>query len=79
MSEAPVYRVDLDKNGDLDDLAISGEFIQMLRLERIDSDYMWGRIYLKDGNEIELSFGVSKKSLSVFIDAPAQPPGAASD
>lgn len=55
---------DLESAGDLDDLAIAGEEITMLRLERMDPNHFWGSVALKDGTEIRLSIWSSKGKLS---------------
>lgn len=58
---------DLDSGGSLDDLAISGELINMLRLERMDTGVFWGRIYMKNGPDYVLGFHVSKRALMAEI------------
>lgn len=58
-------RVDFLKGDELDDIAIGGDNIHLLRLERMDGNDWWGCIYLKDGRSLRLSFYVEKRSLSV--------------
>lgn len=67
-----VARIDLDdgdlwSGGALDDLAISGDLIQMLRLERMDTGVFWGRIYMKDGPDYVLGFHIEKHALKADI------------
>lgn len=64
---AVIERIDLDDNG-LDDLAISGELIEMLRLERMGPGHFWGRIYMKDGNHVEMTFWAKRSKLSVTAE-----------
>jgi len=59
---------DLDSAGEVDDLAISGSEIQMLRLERMDTGHVWGAIYFNDGSEVRLSFH-SKGRLSMTAES----------
>lgn len=53
-----IYRIDMDEGTSihLDDLAISGDLIQMVRIERMSDGVVWGAIYLKDKREITLHF-----------------------
>ena len=76
-------RIDMDEGsslehgGDLDDLAISGDHISLLRIERMSSGSCWGRIYMKDGGDIVLGWSAERGKLAVsaeadgFIAAPA--------
>ena len=54
--------------GDLDDLAISGDQIKMLRLERMSGSSAWGRIHMIDGRDIVLRFSVAKRSLVITAE-----------
>ena len=55
-------RIDYDDGSDtaLDDLAIGGDHVHMVRLERMDGDCFWGCIYMRDGRTLRLSFGANK-------------------
>jgi hypothetical protein len=69
----PVRRIDfttgdLSTGGDLDDLAISGDQIKMLRLERMSGSSAWGRIHMIDGRDIVLRFSVAKRSLVITAE-----------
>jgi len=67
-----VRRIDFSSggliSGDLDDLAISGDQIKMLRLERMSGDSAWGRIYMNDGQDVVLRFCVAKRSLVITAE-----------
>ena len=70
------YRVDfksgdLQSGGDLDDLAISGDLIEMVRVERMSGDSCWGMIYMKDGQHIRLSWSSSKGKLAITAESDA--------
>ena len=68
-------RVDLNNGGTLeagghvDDLSISGEYISLLRLERMNRGSFWGRIYMKDGKDIVLSISAPKGKIDVTAEA----------
>ena len=78
-------RVDLNNGGTLeagghvDDLSISGEYISLLRLERMNRGSFWGRIYMKDGQDIVLSISAPKGKIDVTAEAdqglPVSPQG----
>ena len=59
---------DLASGGDLDDLAITGDQIQMLRIERMSSGTAWGRIYMNDGRDVVLRIYVEKRSLAITAE-----------
>lgn len=59
---------DLSTGGALDDLAISGDQIKLLRLERMSNDTAWGRIYMNDGRDVVLRFYVAKRSLVITAE-----------
>jgi hypothetical protein len=63
MRRIDLERGDLETGGDLDDLAISGEHIKLLRIERMSDHSAWGRIYMNDGRDVVLRFGVGKGKL----------------
>ena len=50
-----------EAGGNLDDLAISGEQIELLRLARMDDSTAWGRIYMRDGSFYELTVSARTK------------------
>lgn len=54
---------DLDQGGSLDDLAITGDHIKMLRIERMSDGSCWGRIYTNDGPDIVLGWSAQKNKL----------------
>ncbi len=57
----PVCRVAFDADDyHFDDIAISGDLVQMVRLERMENDTFWGAIHLRDGRSLTLSFHASK-------------------
>lgn len=65
-------RIDLDsgsleKGGALDDLSISGEAIDLLRLERMGDGTFWGRIYMNEGPDLVLGFYVKGRKLIADI------------
>jgi hypothetical protein len=62
---------DLQSGGDLDDLAISGDLIEMVRVERMSGDSCWGMIYMKDGQHIRLSWSSSKGKLAITAESDA--------
>lgn len=59
---------DLSTCGALDDLAISGDQIKLLRIERMSDDTAWGRIYMNDGKDVVIWFSVAKRR-SLIITA----------
>ena len=61
-------RVDFEKADELDDLAIGGDLIRMVRLERMAGNHFWGAIYMRDGRDLRLSFWVEKRSLAVTAE-----------
>lgn len=65
--ELLTHRVDFDRNG-LDDLAIGGDLISMLRLERMSGNSFWGAVYMRDGRSLRLSFNIEKRSLRVTAE-----------
>ena len=65
-AERLVLRVDFEDGGfALDDLAIGGDLIHMLRLERMSGDSVWGKVYLRDGRSLRLSLHIEKRSLKM--------------
>lgn len=73
MSGTAMCRIDTDEKG-LDDLAISGELIEMLRLERMADNHFWGRVYMRDGNHIELGIYAKRQRISIDADRPTPSP-----
>lgn len=69
----------LEEGGHVDDLSISGEYISLLRLERMNRGSFWGRIYMKDGQDIVLSISAPKGKIDVTAEAdqglPVSPQG----
>ncbi len=62
-----ICRIDM-KDDSLDDLAISGDMIAGLRMERMSADHIWGRVDLVDGRSFVLSFGPEpKKRVSCYV------------
>jgi hypothetical protein len=62
--ERASLRVDFEADGaSLDDVAIGGEHIHLLRLEDMGEGSFWGRITLKDGRALVLSFYAEKKGV----------------
>ena len=53
----PAERLAFDPGGQLDDLSLSGDLIDCLRLERIGDRLLWGYIYFRDGRRLRLSVG----------------------
>ena len=66
--ELAALRVDFEKGDALDDLAIGGDHVHMVRLERMDGGYFWGCIYLRDGRTLRLSFGAKARKLDVIAE-----------
>ena len=62
---------DLQDGGDLDDLAIAGDLIEMVRVERMSDNSCWGMIYMKDGQHIRLSWSSSKGKLAITAESDA--------
>lgn len=61
-------RIDMDGDTDLlDDLAISGDHIKLLRLEDMGEGF-WGRVYMHDGSDIVLSIGAKRNRVSVIVE-----------
>lgn len=66
--ENSMCRIDMDGDTDLlDDLAISGDHIKLLRLEDMGEGF-WGRIYMHDGSDIVLSIGAKRRRVSVIVE-----------
>ena len=64
----PIRRIDTDDDDGLDDLVIFGEFIQMLHIERVSHRTCWGRVYMKDGSDVVLTWTAGKKGrLSISV------------
>lgn len=62
--ERECLRVDFEADGyALDDLAIGGAHIHLLRLEDMGDGAFWGAIHLKDGRTLTLSFYAERKGL----------------
>lgn len=60
--ERAALRIDFEKDGwHMDDIAIGGDHIHMLRLEDMGNGSFWGCIMLKDGRELRLNFYAEKK------------------
>jgi hypothetical protein len=57
----------LDDGGRLDDMAISGDMIELVHIEMMDDDACWGRIDLKDGSAIVLWWTAKKSKLIVTV------------
>jgi hypothetical protein len=55
-------------DGALDDLAITGDQIDMLRLERMSDDTFWGAIHMKDGTGYTLKIWAEKRKLAFNIE-----------
>ena len=54
MSEM-VERIDFERDGEsVDDLAISGDLVSMVRLERMSGTSVWGAVYMKDGRQFTI-------------------------
>lgn len=68
MSKATTCRIDLDSKGGLDDLAISGDLITMVRLERMDKGGFWGAVYFRDGRDLRMWFSADKGKLAVSAE-----------
>lgn len=66
--ENSMCRIDMDGDTDLlDDLAISGDHIKLLRLEDMGEGF-WGRVYMHDGSDIVLSIGAKRSRVSVIVE-----------
>jgi hypothetical protein len=63
-------RIDFDDSGPprLDDLAIGGDHIELLRLERMNRNHFWGEVTLRDGRRLRLSFWAPKGRLDVIAE-----------
>lgn len=61
-------RIDLDEEGELDDLAIDGSLVKMVRLERLSGNSFWMRLYMHDGNDLVLSLHTNKALVRATIE-----------
>lgn len=66
--ELAALRVDFEKGAALDDLAIGGDHVHMVRLERMGAGEFWGCVYMKDGRTLRLSFGAKGRKIDVIAE-----------
>lgn len=69
MTETAKVRIDCEDDTDaLDDLAIDGSAIRMLRLERLSDCTFWGAIHMNDGTIQRMTIGADGGKLSFRIE-----------
>ncbi len=68
VSGEPMRRIDLDEEGELDDLAIDGSLVKMVRLERMAGNSFWMRLYMHDGDDFVLWLTTAKSLIRARIE-----------
>lgn len=55
-----------DDDGNLDDVVVTE--VEMFRLERMDSDRWWMRLYMADGEDLVFHVELVKGVIQVFVE-----------
>ena len=65
----PVCRVAFDADDyHVDDIAISGDLVRMVRLERMSADAFWGAIHMHDGRSLTFYFHAKARRLEASAE-----------
>jgi hypothetical protein len=59
-------RIDLDDDGQLDDLVLND--VSMVRVERMDDAALWMKFYGADGREHAVRVGIVEKKLRILYE-----------